>query len=219
MRHKLKLASSPTCLCGQEDQTTEHVVQRCLLHKIPREDVSGEDDIIHLPSGPDRVACKHQEEEEEECPNNFKLYNVRLISACEVQKSQSHLHLIQRDNWLDQGDCYWTFSVLIRQWLKTHILLHVCFCVRLWYWRRVGSCHDDLLWGMYTRDEYWWERLGQKPDKTCWFTRLNLCHMKFAHRLKLFSSKRKLGSVFRNIFPVLSKKSRNGIHLPLSMRG
>ena len=66
-RHrKLKLASSPTCLCGQEDQTIKHVLQRCPLHKITREDVwpvstplttkldlrlqagAGEDDIIHL---------------------------------------------------------------------------------------------------------------------------------------------------------------------------
>ena len=39
MYGKLKLASSPTCPCGQEDQTTEHVLQRCLLHKATREDV------------------------------------------------------------------------------------------------------------------------------------------------------------------------------------
>ena len=36
---KLKLASSPTCPCDQEDQTTEHVLQRCPLHKATREDV------------------------------------------------------------------------------------------------------------------------------------------------------------------------------------
>ena len=36
---KLKQASSPTCPCGQEDQTTEHVLQRCPLHKVTREDV------------------------------------------------------------------------------------------------------------------------------------------------------------------------------------
>ena len=36
---KLKLAPSPTCPCGQEDQTTEHVLQRCPLHKATREDV------------------------------------------------------------------------------------------------------------------------------------------------------------------------------------
>ena len=35
---KLKLASSPTCPCGQEDQTTEHVLQTCPLHKATRED-------------------------------------------------------------------------------------------------------------------------------------------------------------------------------------
>ena len=27
---------------------------------------AGENDVIHLPSGPDRVACERQEEEEEE---------------------------------------------------------------------------------------------------------------------------------------------------------
>ena len=39
MHGKLKLAPSPTCPCGQEDQTTEHVQQRCPLHKATREDV------------------------------------------------------------------------------------------------------------------------------------------------------------------------------------
>ena len=39
MRGKLKLASSPACPCGQEDQTTEHFLQRCPLHKATREDV------------------------------------------------------------------------------------------------------------------------------------------------------------------------------------
>ena len=36
---KLKLAPSPTCLCGPKDQTTEYVLQRCPLHKATREDV------------------------------------------------------------------------------------------------------------------------------------------------------------------------------------
>ena len=39
MHHKLKLAPSPTCPCGQEEQTTEHVLQRCPLYKATREDV------------------------------------------------------------------------------------------------------------------------------------------------------------------------------------
>ena len=39
MHDKLKLASSPTCTCDQADQTTEHVLQRCPLHKATREDV------------------------------------------------------------------------------------------------------------------------------------------------------------------------------------
>ena len=81
-RHdKLKLAPSPACLCGQTDQTTEHVLQRCPLCKVTREDVwpvstplttklygaqagAGEDDFIYLLSGPDHVVCKRQEEEE-----------------------------------------------------------------------------------------------------------------------------------------------------------
>ena len=78
---KLKLTSSPTCPCGQEDQTTEHVLQRCLLHKATREDVwpvstsrttklygckqeLEKTDVIHLLSGLDRVVCERQEEEE-----------------------------------------------------------------------------------------------------------------------------------------------------------
>ena len=39
MHRKRKLAPSPTCPCGQEEQTTEHVLQRCPLHKATREDV------------------------------------------------------------------------------------------------------------------------------------------------------------------------------------
>ena len=36
---KLKLAPSPTCPCGRDEQTTEHVLQRCPLYKATREDV------------------------------------------------------------------------------------------------------------------------------------------------------------------------------------
>ena len=39
MHGKLKLAPSPTCPCGQEEQTTEHVLQRCPLYKATRGDV------------------------------------------------------------------------------------------------------------------------------------------------------------------------------------
>ena len=39
MYGKLKLVPSPTCPCGQEDQTTKHVLQRCPLHKATREGV------------------------------------------------------------------------------------------------------------------------------------------------------------------------------------
>ena len=39
MHRKLKLAPSPTCPCGQEEHTTEHVLQRCPLYKATREDV------------------------------------------------------------------------------------------------------------------------------------------------------------------------------------
>ena len=39
MHRKLKLAPSPTWPCGQEEQTAEHVLQRCPLHKATREDV------------------------------------------------------------------------------------------------------------------------------------------------------------------------------------
>ena len=77
---KLKLAYSPVCLCGQEDQTTEHVLQNVPFTKL--QEMCGpyhspddqtlrlqagarEDDFIHLPSGADRVACERQEEEED----------------------------------------------------------------------------------------------------------------------------------------------------------
>ena len=37
MHHKPKLASSPTYPCGHEDQTTEHILQRCPLQKAATE--------------------------------------------------------------------------------------------------------------------------------------------------------------------------------------
>ena len=39
MHRKLKLPPSPTCPFGQEEQTTEHVLQRCPLYKTTREDL------------------------------------------------------------------------------------------------------------------------------------------------------------------------------------
>ena len=39
IHRKLKLEPSPTCPCGQEEHTTEHVLQRCPFHKATREDV------------------------------------------------------------------------------------------------------------------------------------------------------------------------------------
>ncbi|KAK7096001.1 hypothetical protein V1264_005349 [Littorina saxatilis] len=39
MNRKFKLAPSPTCACGQEDQTAEHILQRCLLLDDERKEV------------------------------------------------------------------------------------------------------------------------------------------------------------------------------------
>ena len=36
MHRKLKIVPSPTCLCGEEDQTIEHVLQRCNRHQSER---------------------------------------------------------------------------------------------------------------------------------------------------------------------------------------
>ena len=36
MHRKLKIVPSPTCPCGEEDQTTEHVLQRCNRHQPER---------------------------------------------------------------------------------------------------------------------------------------------------------------------------------------
>ena len=80
MHSKLKLAFSLTCPCGQEDQTTEHVLQRCPLDKATREDVwpvstslttklyGCKQELEKTPSGLDRVVCECQEEAEEKNP-------------------------------------------------------------------------------------------------------------------------------------------------------
>ncbi|KAK7111900.1 hypothetical protein V1264_011453 [Littorina saxatilis] len=39
MNRKFKLAPSPTCACGQEDQTAEHMLQRCPLPDEERKEV------------------------------------------------------------------------------------------------------------------------------------------------------------------------------------
>ncbi|KAK7100610.1 hypothetical protein V1264_023530 [Littorina saxatilis] len=39
MNRKFKLAPSPTCACGQEDQTAEHILQRCPLLDEERKEV------------------------------------------------------------------------------------------------------------------------------------------------------------------------------------
>ncbi|KAK7111740.1 hypothetical protein V1264_011322 [Littorina saxatilis] len=39
MNQKFKLAPSPTCACGQEDQTAEHILQRCPLLDEERKEV------------------------------------------------------------------------------------------------------------------------------------------------------------------------------------
>ena len=36
MHMKLKIVPSPTCPCGEEDQTTEHDLQRCNRHQLER---------------------------------------------------------------------------------------------------------------------------------------------------------------------------------------
>ena len=36
MHRKLKIVPSPTCPCGEEDQTTEHILQRCNRHQPER---------------------------------------------------------------------------------------------------------------------------------------------------------------------------------------
>ena len=36
MHTKLNIVPSPTCPCGEEDQTTEHVLQRCNIHQPER---------------------------------------------------------------------------------------------------------------------------------------------------------------------------------------
>ena len=39
MFRKMKLAPSPTCNCGLEDQTAEHTLQRCPLLQTARQNV------------------------------------------------------------------------------------------------------------------------------------------------------------------------------------
>ena len=78
------IVPSPTCPCGEEDQTTEHVLQRCNKHQPERiaqwpsataspEIIWGlgvpqEDHQLHHSFWTGRVG--EREEEEEECDNN-----------------------------------------------------------------------------------------------------------------------------------------------------
>ena len=81
MHSKLKLAPSPTCLCGQKDQTTRarstkmppsqsYKRRYVACQHFPDDQTlqlqagAGEDDVIHLPSGLDRVVCERQGEED-----------------------------------------------------------------------------------------------------------------------------------------------------------
>ena len=43
MHRKMKLVPSPTCSCGQEDQTAEHILQSCSLYQQERKEVWPED--------------------------------------------------------------------------------------------------------------------------------------------------------------------------------
>ena len=40
--HRFKLLESPTCPCGKEEQTTDHLICRCILLKQPRETLKRE---------------------------------------------------------------------------------------------------------------------------------------------------------------------------------
>ena len=56
MHSKLKLAPSPTCPCDQEEQTTEHFLQICPLHKTTREDVW----LVSTPLTTKLYGCKQE---------------------------------------------------------------------------------------------------------------------------------------------------------------
>ena len=111
MHGKLKLACSPTCPCGQEDQTTEHVLHRCPLHKAARcvacqhspddqtlrlQAGAGEDDVIHLLSGLDRVDCERQEEEDSSTSSFYAL--MRVSSYVTTGENLVVLHAARRHN-------------------------------------------------------------------------------------------------------------------------
>jgi hypothetical protein len=40
--HRFKLIESPTCPCGKEEQTTDHLIYRCILLQQPRETLKRE---------------------------------------------------------------------------------------------------------------------------------------------------------------------------------
>ena len=48
MYRKLKLVPFPTCQCGQEDQTTDHVLQRCTLLDFIRKEVWPHDTALTI---------------------------------------------------------------------------------------------------------------------------------------------------------------------------
>ena len=54
MHGKAKLEPSPNCACVEEDQTTEHDLQRCPLHKATRESVG----LSAIPRRPNSKAAR-----------------------------------------------------------------------------------------------------------------------------------------------------------------
>jgi hypothetical protein len=58
--HRFKLLDSPTCLCGKEEQTTDHLIYRCILLQQLRETLKRETSEKGIwPIGKQELIAKH----------------------------------------------------------------------------------------------------------------------------------------------------------------
>ena len=112
MHWKLQLASSLTCPCGQEDQTTEHVLQRCPLHKATRDDVWP----VRTPLTTKLYGCKQELDKTAsfislgEANWHLKRTGIMDSALCDCKEAEQTVHHILQDCpiWRKQRHQLWS---------------------------------------------------------------------------------------------------------------